>query len=108
MFEERAINLAVFALRFQRRAPAGGKISFHGAFFRPCLAALMAKCGREIILCGDWNIAHQGNRSEELDSSNQKNCWFSTGGAGLADARCFEELGLDGCISAVCTRIQRA
>lgn len=42
--------------------------------FLPHLAALR-KCGREIILCGDWNIAHQ-----QIDlrnwRSNQKNSGF--------------------------------
>ena len=44
------------------------------AVFLPHLAALRAQ-GREIVLCGDWNIAHQ-----EIDlknwKSNQKNSGF--------------------------------
>lgn len=42
--------------------------------FLPVLAEL-ARCGREIIICGDWNIAHQ-----QIDlknwRSNQKNSGF--------------------------------
>ncbi len=42
--------------------------------FRPHLERL-ARCGREVILCGDWNIAHK-----EIDlknwRSNQKNSGF--------------------------------
>ena len=49
------------------------KFFFMERFF-PMLRA-MAKCGREIILCGDWNIAHK-----EIDlknwRSNQKNSGF--------------------------------
>jgi len=49
------------------------KFRFLDAFL-PCLAALSAE-GREIVLCGDWNIAHQ-----EIDlrnwKSNQKNSGF--------------------------------
>ncbi|MEZ5738724.1 MAG: exodeoxyribonuclease III [Burkholderiaceae bacterium] len=44
------------------------------AAFRPHLDALRA-CGKEVILCGDWNIAHK-----EIDlrnwRSNQKNSGF--------------------------------
>lgn len=43
-------------------------------FFFPHLAAL-AKCDRDIVICGDWNIAHR-----EIDlrnwKSNQKNSGF--------------------------------
>ncbi|MDP3482674.1 MAG: exodeoxyribonuclease III [Sulfuricella sp.] len=43
-------------------------------YFAPHLAALKAE-GREVVLCGDWNIAHQ-----EIDlknwKSNQKNSGF--------------------------------
>jgi exodeoxyribonuclease-3 len=49
------------------------KFSFMGRFM-PHLAALVAS-GREVILCGDWNIAHR-----EIDlknwKSNQKNSGF--------------------------------
>jgi exodeoxyribonuclease III len=49
------------------------KFFFMERFF-PMLRT-MAKCGREIILCGDWNIAHK-----EIDlknwRSNQKNSGF--------------------------------
>lgn len=49
------------------------KLRFMGGFF-PRLAALRAE-GREIVICGDWNIAHQ-----EIDlknwKSNQKNSGF--------------------------------
>ncbi|GHT95354.1 endonuclease [Betaproteobacteria bacterium] len=49
------------------------KFRFLDAFF-PHLAALMQE-GREIVLCGDWNIAHQ-----EIDlknwKGNQKNSGF--------------------------------
>jgi exodeoxyribonuclease-3 len=49
------------------------KFRFMGVFF-PHLAALRAE-GREIVLCGDWNIAHR-----EIDlknwKSNQKNSGF--------------------------------
>ena len=42
--------------------------------FLPHLAALR-KCGREIILCGDWNIAHQPIDLRNW-RSNQKNSGF--------------------------------
>ncbi len=49
------------------------KFSFLERFY-PHLAALRA-CGREIVICGDWNIAHK-----EIDlknwKSNQKNSGF--------------------------------
>ena len=49
------------------------KFQFMDEFF-PMLAALKAE-GREVVLCGDWNIAHQ-----EIDlknwKSNQKNSGF--------------------------------
>ncbi|HET9112866.1 MAG TPA: exodeoxyribonuclease III [Burkholderiales bacterium] len=49
------------------------KFSFLERFY-PHLAALM-DCGREIVICGDWNIAHK-----EIDlknwKSNQKNSGF--------------------------------
>ena len=49
------------------------KFSFLERFY-PHLAALRA-CGREVVICGDWNIAHK-----EIDlknwKSNQKNSGF--------------------------------
>ncbi|MHB1675950.1 MAG: exodeoxyribonuclease III [Sulfuriferula sp.] len=49
------------------------KFDFLSRFY-PHLAALKA-CGREVVICGDWNIAHQ-----EIDlknwKSNQKNSGF--------------------------------
>ncbi len=49
------------------------KFRFLDAFL-PHLAALR-KCGREIILCGDWNIAHQPIDLRNW-RSNQKNSGF--------------------------------
>jgi exodeoxyribonuclease-3 len=49
------------------------KFRFLDAFL-PHLAALR-KCGREIVLCGDWNIAHQPIDLRNW-RSNQKNSGF--------------------------------
>ena len=65
------------------------KFRFLDAFF-PRLEALI-KCGREIVICGDWNIAHQ-----EIDlknwKSNQKNSGFLPEERAWM-TRLFEELG---------------
>ena len=42
--------------------------------FYPHLAALLA-CGREVVICGDWNIAHQ-NIDLKNWHGNQKNSGF--------------------------------
>jgi len=42
--------------------------------FYPHLAALLA-CGREVVICGDWNIAHQ-NIDLKNWRGNQKNSGF--------------------------------
>lgn len=65
------------------------KFRFMDVFF-PHLAALMAE-GRELVICGDWNIAHQ-----EIDlknwKSNQKNSGFLPEERQWM-GRLFEELG---------------
>jgi exodeoxyribonuclease III len=65
------------------------KFRFMEIFF-PCLAALLAE-GREIVLCGDWNIAHR-----EIDlknwKSNQKNSGFLPEERAWL-SRVFDELG---------------
>lgn len=65
------------------------KFRFMAAFF-PLLAALRQE-GREIVLCGDWNIAHR-----EIDlknwKSNQKNSGFLPEERAWL-SRVFEELG---------------
>lgn len=59
--------------------------------FLPHLAKLAA-CGREVVICGDWNIAHR-----EIDlknwKSNQKNSGFLPEERAWM-TRVFEELGL--------------
>jgi exodeoxyribonuclease-3 len=59
--------------------------------FLPHLAALRA-CGREVVICGDWNIAHK-----EIDlkkwKSNQKNSGFLPEERAWL-SRVFDELGL--------------
>lgn len=44
------------------------------AAFEPIMAGLIAE-GREIVVCGDWNIAHQ-NQDLKNWKSNQKNSGF--------------------------------
>jgi len=65
------------------------KFRFMDAFF-PHLEALI-KSGREIVICGDWNIAHQ-----EIDlknwKSNQKNSGFLPEERAWM-TRLFDELG---------------
>jgi exodeoxyribonuclease-3 len=59
--------------------------------FLPHLLSL-AQCGREVVICGDWNIAHQ-----QIDlknwKSNQKNSGFLPEERAWL-SRVFEELGL--------------
>ncbi|HCY61286.1 MAG TPA: exodeoxyribonuclease III [Oxalobacteraceae bacterium] len=59
--------------------------------FLPHLAALRA-CGREVVICGDWNIAHK-----EIDlknwKSNQKNSGFLPEERAWL-SRVFDEVGL--------------
>ena len=65
------------------------KFSFMGRFF-PHLSKLI-KAGREIVLCGDWNVAHK-----EIDlknwRSNQKNSGFLPEERAWL-SRIFDELG---------------
>ena len=65
------------------------KFRFLDAFF-PHLESLV-KCGREIVICGDWNIAHR-----EIDlknwKSNQKNSGFLPEERAWM-TRLFDELG---------------
>jgi exodeoxyribonuclease-3 len=65
------------------------KCRFMDEFF-PCLAALRAE-GREMVICGDWNIAHK-----EIDlknwKSNQKNSGFLPEERAWL-SRVFDELG---------------
>jgi len=69
--------------------------------FMPHLAKLKAS-GREILICGDWNIAHQ-----EIDlknwRGNQKKLRFPARGAGMA-YQGVRRSGLGGCIPAACIR----
>jgi exodeoxyribonuclease-3 len=59
--------------------------------FLPHLLQL-AQCGREVVICGDWNIAHQ-----QIDlknwKSNQKNSGFLPEERAWL-SRVFDELGL--------------
>ena len=60
------------------------KFRFLDAFL-PHLAALRAR-GREIVLCGDWNIAHQPIDLREL-AQQPEELGLPAGGARVADAR---------------------
>jgi exodeoxyribonuclease III len=51
--------------------------------FLPRLTELQA-CGREVAICGDWNIV-QGDRTEELEVEPEEQ-WFPAGRTRLADA----------------------
>jgi len=66
------------------------KFRFLDAFF-PHLQALRAE-GREIVLCGDWNIAHQAIDLKNW-KSNQKNSGFLPEERAWL-SRVFDELGL--------------
>ena len=69
----------------ERAAPAGVEVPLPrgvpAASARSCASA-----GREIILCGDWNIAHQRDRSQEL-AQQPEELRLPAGGARVADAR---------------------
>jgi exodeoxyribonuclease-3 len=86
-------NLSVISL-YQPSGSSGperqaAKFRFMDVFF-PHLEALI-KCGREIVICGDWNIAHK-----EVDlknwKSNQKNSGFLPEERAWM-TRLFDELG---------------
>ena len=77
------------AVGIERAAPAGVEVPLPAQFL-PHLAQLR-ESGREIILCGDWNIAHQ-----QIDltnwRSNQKNSGFLPEERAWL-TRVFDELG---------------
>ena len=75
--EARFGNLAVISVYFPSGSSSPERQLAKFRFLeevRPHLRALV-KCGREVVLCGDWNIAHK-----EIDlrnwRSNQKNSGF--------------------------------
>ena len=70
-------NLSVVSLYLPSGSSSEERQQVKFSFLKRFLPHLqqLAKCGREIILCGDWNIAHR-----EIDlknwKSNQKNSGF--------------------------------
>ncbi len=65
------------------------KFRFMDEFF-PCLAALAAE-GRELVLCGDWNIAHTEKDLKNWKSNRKNSGFLPEERAWLT--RVFDELG---------------
>lgn len=75
--EARFKDLSVISLYLPSGSSSEERLAVKFSFMKRVLAHLeaLSKCGREVIICGDWNIAHK-----EIDlknwRSNQKNSGF--------------------------------
>jgi exodeoxyribonuclease-3 len=90
-FRQSVGDFALSALRFFVARAPGSQVPLSRRFLSPSASLARRRAGDRVVLCGDWNIAHQ-----EIDlknwKSNQKNSGFLPEERAWL-SRVFDELG---------------